>query len=163
MDGETGALRPAAAPANLDGRDPTAQSLSAPMIARTRVAVWMVDVNALRVSVGMTVVLSSAYWTVVTMAIVLKGPVFVKKASLVRTVLRPTALTTAWVEDAVLMMSVFVMSHGQALTALSSSVLWTAMTVDAALMVLAIVMRASLERTVGSSVVLTIATIMACA
>lgn len=92
----TGALTPAAAHVSPDGRATTAPNLSAPTTARTRGAVWMANANALRALVGMTAVLSSAYWTAVTMATVSTGPASVRKDSSVRTAPRPTASTTVW-------------------------------------------------------------------
>lgn len=159
----TGVLTPAAAYVSLVGRAPTALNLSAPTTARTKAGVWMANVNALKALVGTTVVLSSACWTVVTMATVLKAPASVRRASSVRTAPRPTASTTAWAADAVWTMSVFAMSHGRVSTALSSSVQTTAMTVDAASMAPATVTRASLEKTVASSLVLATVTTVACA
>lgn len=95
----TGALTPAAVLVNPDGRAPTAPNLNAPMTARTRAAVWMANVNALRALVGMTVLLSSACWTAVTMATVLMAPASVRRASSVWTAPRPTASTTVWAGD----------------------------------------------------------------
>ena len=96
----TGALTLAVAHVSQDGRVTTAPNLSAPTTARTRAAVWTANVNALRALVGMTVLLSSAYWTAVTMAIVRTAPAYVRRASLVWTAPRPTALTTVWAADA---------------------------------------------------------------
>lgn len=155
-------MTPAAAYVSLDGKAPTARNLSAPMTARTRAVVWMANVTALRVLVGMTVVLSCVSWTAVSMATVSTDPAFVRRASLVRTAARPTASTTAWAADAAWKMTVFATSHGQALIALNSSVQMTAMIADAALTAPAIVTRATAEKTAVNSLALVTVTSVAC-
>lgn len=155
---EIGAPTPAAASVNSAGEVLIVLSLSAPMTARIRGVAWMANVTVLMDLVESTVALSSAWWTVVTMATVLMDLACVRRVSLARTVVRPLVSVTVWAGAVVLMMSVFVTSRGQALTVPSSFVQMIAMIADFALTVPANVKRATLEKTVVSSRVPTTAT-----
>lgn len=115
----TGAVTTATAYVSQDGKVRTALSLSAPVTVRTTAGVSMANVNALKVLMEMTAVLSSVCWTVGTMATVWMDPAYVWKVSSVRTAARQTASTTAWTVGVAWKMNVFVMNRGQDSTVLN--------------------------------------------
>lgn len=123
----------------------------------------MADVNALRVMVVKTAVMSSACWTAVIMVTVSTVPAYVRRASAGRTAARQTASTTASAVEAVLKMNAFVMSHGLDMTALKSFVQMTVMIVAGALMAPVSVMKATVGKTAVIYPVLVIVTTTACA
>lgn len=148
---ETGAPTPAAASVSQAGGVQIVLSPSAPMTARIKGAVWMANVTALMGLAESTVALSSAWWTVVTMATVLMDHACVRRASLARTVVRPPVSITVWAGAVAWRMIVFVTSRGQALTVPNSFVRKIATIEDFALTVPANVKRATLEKIVVSS------------